>query len=158
MKNLKKPSKKIVELFEKLEKQAIEPTLWAHKIKKQLESLAKKYDFENYYKNLSISKISNDLTRLAIEARKFKSADDFIQSVRLDTIKKSAEERLTKLKFYDDPFSTRQRALKEINEAKEELAKIPKNEMVNETVEILEKYQDSGWFDAAYNFYSKSNK
>ena len=96
------------------------------------------------------------LKKLAIEARKFKDAEDFIQSVRLKTIKESAEERLTKLEFYDDPKATKQRALREIAETKKELAKIPKNKMVNETVELLEKYQDGGWFDSAREFYNQS--
>ena len=100
------------------------------------------------------------LEKLAIEARKFKNADDFIQSVRLKTIKESAENRLASLRLYDDPQATKQRALKEIAEAKKELAKIPKNEMVEETVELLEEYQDKGfgWFDSAREFYKQSIK
>lgn len=48
------PSETIVKQFEKLDQQSVQPTPWAARARKQLQSLINKYDFENYYKNQAV--------------------------------------------------------------------------------------------------------
>lgn len=105
--------------------------------------------------------VTKELQPLAEEAKKFKSVEDFIQSVRLNSILESAKERLIKLENYDNPEEVKARAEKDIELAKKELDQLPENKLWRETSDLLEKAnkgKEGGWFDYAREFYKQATE
>ena len=88
----------------------------------------------------SKSIIPSELESLAQEARKYKSADDFIQSIRLKAIEKNPKDAI------------------ELKNIRAELAKLPENKMASEAVTLLHKYKSGGWFSAAEDFYKEATQ
>jgi len=104
------------------------------------------------------------------EARKYKTAEDFIQSIRLPLIIKEDTERLNKLNSYSKEKAIKlydnlenfnkskkiiQRNLKsEIAELKK--INIPKNKLGENCINLLPK--KNGWFYEAENLWKKSQE
>jgi len=101
------------------------------------------------------------LEPLAQEARKFSSAEDFRQSVRLKSIQRQDIETLAKAK--KDPAHLEfmrggdtkitEQELKSVNE---ELAKLPENKLWEQTIKLLPG--EGGWFKRAEDFYNQATK
>lgn len=96
--------------------------------------------------------MNKQLKELAKESLKYKSPNDFIQSMRLPAMLKSNYEAMKALKSYQ-----------------RELKKLPKNNFADKGIGILEKnaeqipkkeynYSLRGWFDLARDLYDFARK